>query len=232
MGSKLTESERLIESVQALGLPSAGVSTLGRPIPSVGFGAAGPCVLVVGGIHGNEPSSVAAAIELMACLGTCAPTHSRVHVVPVLNPDGTAANTKDSARGVDLNRNFPARNFSSDHAPGYFPGSHPLCEPESRILADLVDTLSPVGVVALHAPFACINFDGPAEAWARAVAAACAWPVQADIGYPTPGSLGSWLGIDRGLPILTIEFPPGPYEKFCVAAQSALQTAINPERIR
>ena len=62
-------------------------------------------------------------------------------------------------------------------------------------------------MVAVHAPFACVNYDGPAAAWADAVAAACGWPARADIGYPTPGSLGSWLGVDRGLPVLTLELP-------------------------
>jgi hypothetical protein len=54
------------------------------------------------------------------------------------------------------------------------------------------------GVIAVHAPFACVNYDGPpaAAAWAQAVAAVCGWPARGDIGYPTPGSLGSWLGVD------------------------------------
>jgi murein peptide amidase A len=91
-------------------------------------------------------------------------------------------------------------------------------------------------VVAVHAPFACVNHDGPAEAWAQAVAGACGWPARADIGYPTPGSLGSWLGRDRRWPILTLELPPGPYEPFRLQAQAALraalQTATNPGGIR
>ena len=51
-------------------------------------------------------------------------------------------------------------------------------------------------------------------------------PTQADIGYPTPGSLGSWLGVDRGLPVLTIELPPGGYEGFRDQARRALAAAV------
>ena len=28
-----------------------------------------------------------------------------------------------------------------------------------------------------------------------------------NIGYPTPGSLGSWAGIDRQIPMITLELP-------------------------
>ena len=84
----------------------------------------------------------------------------------------------------------------------------------------------------VHAPFACVNYDGPAAEWAEAIAASCGWPARADIGYPTPGSLGSWLGLDRGLPVITLELPAGDHRSFAREAQSALQTAINRERIR
>src|SRR6185436_20887276 len=130
------------------------------------------------------------------------------------------------ARDVDLNRNFPAANFSPQHRPGYFPGTHPLSEPESAALAALIARAGIGAVVAVHAPFACINYDGPAADWAGRVAAACGWPARADLGYPTPGSLGSWLGIDRGLPILTLELPPGPLAGFRAAAAAALDASI------
>ena len=48
---------------------------------------------------------------------------------------------------------------------------------------------------------------------------------------PTPGSLGSWLGVDRGLPILTLELPPGPLAGFARQAAAALDTAVRP-RVR
>ena len=82
-------------------------------------------------------------------------------------------------------------------------------------------------MVAVHAPFACVNFDGPADAWAEAVSQACGWPVRPQIGYPTPGSLGSWLGVDRGLPVLTLELPPGPLASFRAEAAAALDRAID-----
>jgi protein MpaA len=215
----------LLDAVDALGFDELGRSTEGRPIRGRRFGSDGPALLVFGGIHGDELASVEAVIELATRL-TAAPPRAPVWLLPAVNPDGVARVRKNSARDVDLNRNFPARSFVTAHAPGYDPGAAPLSEPETRVVADLV-ARAPVGaVVAVHAPFACVNYDGPAAAWAEAVAAACGWPARGDIGYPTPGSLGSWLGIDRGLPVLTLELPPGPLAGFRAPAAAALDEAI------
>jgi protein MpaA len=195
-----------------------------------------PRVLLVGGVHGDEPSSTAALLELVdrlaeppAAAGNPAPARAAVSlwVIPALNPDGLVRNRKNNARDVDLNRNFPARSFTRAHAPGYDPGLAPLSEPESRALADLIDRVPFAGVVAVHAPFACVNYDGPARAWASAVSETCGWPVAESIGYPTPGSLGGWLGVDSGVPILTLELPPGTLTTFRAAAAAALETAMN-----
>jgi protein MpaA len=232
-------SEQLIAAVDSLGFPVVGRSVEGRALSLGRFGPPGPPLLVVGGVHGNEPSSVWAVLELVDWLRAHPPSGA-VWVMPVMNPDGTVAGTKNSSRDVDLNRNFPARNFAREHRPGYFPGPAPASEPETQALVCVVDgqpgslgASAPVrGVVAVHAPFACVNYDGPAADWAEAIAASCGWPARADIGYPTPGSLGSWLGHDRGMPVITLELPPGDYDNFRPLAQAALQTAINPERIR
>jgi murein peptide amidase A len=206
-----------------------GFSTLGLPIPMGRFGRQeGRCVLLIGGVHGDEPTSTEAILSLVAQWVVDLPVDlPRILVVPALNPDGLLAGTKNSARDVDLNRNWPSRNFTTEHRPGYDPGPEALSEPESRALAELIERESPAAVVAVHAPFACINPDGPAAAWADKVSAACGWPAVADLGYPTPGSLGSWLGVDRGLPMLTIEFPPGPLAGFSRQAQLCLAAAVS-----
>jgi protein MpaA len=212
-------------------LDEIGRSVESRPITCGRFGGGGSGdrrgpLLVVGGVHGDEPASVDAVTELVVALAAGAPAGGPVLALPALNPDGLARGTKNSARDVDLNRNFPAANFSVSHATGYFPGKAPLSEPETRALAELVEREPVAAVVAVHAPFACVNYDGPAAAWAAAVAAACGWPARSDIGYPTPGSLGSWLGVDRGLPVLTLELPAGPYAGFRRQAQAALLEAV------
>ena len=31
------------------------------------------------------------------------------------------------------------------------------------------------------------------------------YPVEGDIGYPTPGSFGTWAGIEKNIPTITLE---------------------------
>jgi protein MpaA len=223
--------EALLARVAALGLPIVGRSQRGRPIhagplPVTATMAHRP-VVVMAGIHGDEPASVEAVLDLWDRRAELAsPVLHPVWLVPVLNPDGIAAGTKNSARDVDLNRNYPARNFTTAHRPGYDPGPAPASEPETETFVRLLTQLDAAAVVAVHAPFACINFDGPASGWASQVAAASGWPARADIGYPTPGSLGSWFGNDRGMPLLTIELPKGELSSFREPAFRALSASI------
>jgi murein peptide amidase A len=171
-----------------------GHSVEGRAIEGFGDGAA----IVFGAIHGDEPGSA----ELCRRF-----TGRNALVIPVVNPDGLARNHKDNARGVDLNRNFPSRNWSAQHPAGYFPGSHPLSEPETTVLAQLIDERKPRLLIAVHQPFRCVNWDGPAADLAEEMARACGYPARASVGYPTPGSFGSLYGLDRGLPVITFELP-------------------------
>ncbi|MBK7403060.1 MAG: DUF2817 domain-containing protein [Phycisphaerales bacterium] len=188
-----------------------GRSVEGRPIEAVTLGSGARRVLLIGGIHGDEPEGGRTINAVAAYLGALRPD-ATIRIVRDLNPDGSAARTRTNARGVDLNRNWPARNF----APGGERGVAPLSEPETRILAAELEGFRPDLVLVCHAarngPF--VNFDGPAADLARSFAGAAArtdprWRVVADMGYPTPGSLGSLVGVDRSVPILTIEFSRG-----------------------
>jgi len=202
----------------------------GRRYPGAPWGAPPSSrrhrLLVFGGIHGDAPASVDAVLEWGSRLDARAHA-ADVWLVPAVNPDGLASGRKNNAADVDLNRNFAARSFLRAFPPGYDPGPAPLSEPETAVLAGLIEEAAIDAIVAVHAPFACVNFDGPAREWAGAVAAASGWPVRADIGYPTPGSLGSWWGGDRGRPILTLELPAGPLDFFRAQALAALDRALD-----
>lgn len=190
-----------------------GTSVEGRELVAATFGSGPWRVYWIGGIHGDEPEG---AREIDVVLALCSEpgvrARYRVRVLLDANPDGTAATTRGNARRVDLNRNFPAWNFE----PGPRRGAAPLSEPEAAALWGDLERFAPHLVVVSHAarggPF--VNFDGPAEVWAQRFADAARavdprWRVEPDMGYSTPGSLGSALGVDRDIPLLTLEFARG-----------------------
>jgi predicted deacylase len=188
-----------------------GTSREGRAIEAVTLGAGSPRVLVVGGIHGNEPEHAPA---IAALLDRRPPVRHRaiIRVIRDINPDGGAAGTRGNAAGVDINRNWPASNFQ----PSATHGPEPMSEPETAILHAQIMAFKPDLLVVLHSiasgPF--VNHDGPAEKPAGAFVAAASttdprWHVRPSMGYATPGSLGTWAGVDRHIPTLTVEFDRG-----------------------
>ena len=53
------------------------------------------------------------------------------------------------------------------------------------------------------------------------------YPVTANIGYPTPGSFGSWAGNDLRIPVITLELPRDiPADKAWEGNREALLEAI------
>jgi protein MpaA len=101
-------------------------------------------VLVVGCIHGNEPAGIAVAKRLERL----SPTGIDLWIVPDLNPDGRAADTRGNAHGVDLNRNFPFRWRRLGGV--YESGPRPLSEPESRIAYRLIRRIRPSVSIWFH----------------------------------------------------------------------------------
>jgi len=182
----------------------------GRAVRHAVFGHGPRRVLVVGGIHGDEREGEVLARELPGAFLATDGAAERVTLVVIedLNPDGSARGTRGNARGVDLNRNFPAPGFRRARAHG----EEPLSEPEARALAELVTGWRPELVVVCHSWRAdeFVNFDGPAQALAARFAATSGMELRAsDTFAPTPGSFGSWAGVTLGIPVLTLEFRRG-----------------------
>jgi predicted deacylase len=190
-----------------------GRSVEGVAIMAEDHGRGRQRVYVIGLIHGNEPEGYAAFGEVRRVLGEH--RGARVRLVPTMNPDGQTAGTRGNARGVDLNRNWPASNFT----PAEDRGPTPRSEPETEaVFADLM-RFNPDVLIVLHSirrggPF--VNFDGPepADRLSRAFVEAAAghdprWRVVPSMGYSTPGSLGTFAGVDLRIPTLTVEFERG-----------------------
>jgi hypothetical protein len=127
----------------AAGAETYGTSVAGRPleVERVGDPAAPARVLVVGSIHGNEPAGHAVVRRLRRI---APPAGVQLWLVERANPDGVRAGTRQNARGVDLNRNFPHR-WAGGGRPfdTYYPGPRGASEPETRALQALVADVEP-----------------------------------------------------------------------------------------
>ena len=188
-------------------IESIGRTVQNRSIECWTLGSGPDITLILATIHGDEPAGTPLLkkfadhlVENPALLDG-----KKILLIPVANPDGHAASKRTNAHGVDLNRNYPAANYSD--RPNHGHGA--LSEPESRALYDLIRLVQPARVISFHQPIrsgnACIDFDGPARELADAMAAASDLPIHKLGGQP--GSLGSWVGDTLKRPIITIELP-------------------------
>ncbi|MGZ5431843.1 MAG: murein tripeptide amidase MpaA [Thermoanaerobaculia bacterium] len=168
-------------------------------------------VVVLAAIHGDEAETTVAVSEALRCLPR---GDLKAAVILCGNPDGMLRGTRGNAGGVDLNRNFPTSNWSPN--PVYYksrandardialsPGAQPASEPETRALLSLLEHLKPRAVVSLHSALACVD-DAGASHLGRQLADRCALPFLTEIGYPTPGSMGTWAG-EQGVNLVTLE---------------------------
>lgn len=127
-------------------------------------------VLALGAIHGNEQ----AGIDVLAGLwASKVPPPLGVEYVFLFHPnaDGERRDTRQNARQVDLNRNFPAdwhhRGVVGDLT---YSGPARLSEPESRAVTNLIDHVRPTVVLSYHQPLDYVGSIGGNQPFARVFA--------------------------------------------------------------
>lgn len=170
-------------------------------------------ILFVGGIHGDEYSAISLGyLWLQSLLKHPDDNRYQWLFLPLTNPDGLFSSPaqRQSASGVDLNRNFPSpdwdtnaikywKKYSSSN-PRRYPGPFAESEPETKWIVNFIKRYRPDVIISLHAPFGLLDYDGP------------------DYGRPDqighlrlrqlgtyPGSLGRYAGEFLNIPVLTIE---------------------------
>jgi protein MpaA len=168
-------------------------------------------ILILAAIHGDEAETTVVVSEAMRCIPRGA---LQAAVILCGNPDGLLRGTRGNVRGVDLNRNFPTSNWRPDSVfyksrandardIALTPGTESASEPETQALLALLEQLQPRAVISLHSALACVD-DSGASALGAQLAERCALPFLTEIGYPTPGSMGTWAS-ERGLNLVTLE---------------------------
>ena len=165
------------------------------------------------GIHGEEPETT---FLLSRALRAFDEIFDSVAFILCANPDGVTLGTRGNANGVDLNRNFDTQNFSTEKVGSrsiletprdtlLSPGREAGSELETQALVALIEKLSPSSILSMHAPIGCI--DAPHKTkLVEDLMATFNLPWRPDIGYKTPGSLGTWCG-ERNIECVTLELP-------------------------
>jgi len=122
-----------------------GYSVENREIPAIFIGTGTKYAIIDGSIHGNEKTGTFACLRIAELLTEYYRSDpdwkSRlaqytIIIIPVLNPDGFAKNTRENANGKDLNRQFPPDGTTT--------------EPEAWALRHLMGNYTPTIYVNMH----------------------------------------------------------------------------------
>jgi len=181
------------------------------------FGTDHP-LLFIGGVHGDEPEGVYLVEALLEWIEQMYHKSHTLHpwvIVPCLNPDGFDEKKRVNGNGVDLNRNFPAKDWSKEFKQDrYYPGEQPASELETQALMELIKKVKPKTIIHCHSWKPSIIYTGDdAFKLAKIFADVSGYDLQPDIGYPTPGSLGQYGYLDCQTGVICIEEREGADKK-------------------
>jgi protein MpaA len=201
--------------------------------------------MVTAALHGEEALT---ALLVRRLLERVPGDETAWAVVPVVNPDGLLAGTRQNAVGVDLNRNFPAATWRPDHSftypPGIdparrrpvnrtnrsSPGSHAGSEPETRALMDLIERLRPALVVDLHSPLELLLVRGGVRApVVELLSGSANLPVVNEIPG-CPGAFDDWLE-ERAIPAVVYEIEQAGLPAVCVRHLPGLEALLRADPV-
>jgi protein MpaA len=128
---------------------AVGTSIEGRPITADRYGTpGGRRVLVIGVIHGDEDAGVAIIDGLRQ---REVPDGVELWLIESMNPDGQAAQDRQNANRVDLNRNFPHKwGVIGEPGNSQYAGPGPASEPETQAMVNLITQLRPDITIWYH----------------------------------------------------------------------------------
>jgi len=172
-------------------------------------------ILVIGGTHADELTSVSTVFKWIEILNKHHSGLFHWHIAPLMNPDGLLKKqaTRTNHNGIDLNRNLPSNDWhetalsywksKSGKNPRRFPGNKPSSEPETQWLVDEINTFKPDAIISVHAPYGVVDFDS----LLLKTAPKSLGKLHLNLLGTYPGSLGNYAGINRNIPVITVELP-------------------------
>lgn len=175
-------------------------------------------VLIIGGTHGDELTSVSTSYQWINKLNKFHSGLFHWHIAPVINPDGVLIKpaTRTNANGIDINRNLPTTDWDKQSKLRWSktgknarrnPGLAAASEPETQWIMHEIETFKPDAIVSIHAPYGILDFDSPQ----LKLAPSKFGRLKLNLLGTYPGSLGNYAGIEKGIPVLTLELPNALY---------------------
>lgn len=162
-------------------------------------------VLIIGGVHGDEPEGVAAARGLLEHFRQNYDLDLFITLIPEFNPEGVLLKERVNSNKVDLNRNLPTKDWTPIAAQErYNPGPKALSEKENQALVKFLKENKVDLIISMHSWNPMLNTNGEIPE-AKVIAELTGYKIEPDIGYPTPGSLGTYAGFENNIPTLTYE---------------------------
>lgn len=187
-----------------------GYSVSGASITAFQWGRGSVHVLILAGVHGDEVEGLYVSHRLLGEFNQNYPYKMKLTLIPVFNPDGALQKKRVNQNGVDLNRNLPTQDWNPQAAEEkYHPGPAPNSEPENQALVQWLKDNRPHLVLSLHSWKPMINVNGDCQLEAQVLSQETGYKITEDIGYPTPGSLGTYCGLERNIPTITYEIERG-----------------------
>ncbi len=180
----------------------------------------------MGCIHGDE----CAGRALLSAIASLPPPGGvQLWLVGEMNPDGTVAGTRQNARGVDLNRNFPYRwRRISDST--YYSGAAPASEAETRAAIRLILRVRPAVTIWYHQHEDLVDMSGGDRGIARLYARIAG--LRATCLPFLPGTASGWSNHRfAGTTSFVVELPSGRIDPAALARhERAIQAIERGER--
>ena len=208
-----------------------GASTEGRPITAVRIGDGPRKLVLVGATHGYPERNTFELVTQLAdhyrANPASVPPSLSLYIIPLLNPDGMALQTRFNANAVDLNRNMdtsadscPENDWRQTVSGAYATisdtgGAYSESEVESRLIRDFL--LDAEGVVFFHSN-AGVVFPAcgsePSQQMARIFADGAGYAfIPVWDRYPITGGMHDWAG-GLGIAAITPELVTGDLPEF------------------
>ena len=220
--------------------------------------------LILCGVHGDEITPIKFCFDIINHLDQVVLKHpdafknSIVVVAPTANPDSFFKSypTRTNANGIDINRNFPTKDFYRNALKRWrqryhsqkrrYPGEKAMSEPETIFQVNLIKRYRPDKIISVHAPLTMLDYDGPSNQIQGGSIGTRANQLLIQMSeeakgyriknYPFfTGSLGNYAGNEKNIPTYTLELPTSDardhqkhWKRFRNAIHSAIFHEIDP----